>query len=103
MIRNKVAQFFDANDITIPKAHHASGISRSSLTRLYRNEVININMDTIDAICTAFDCKFEDLFEFVPEEKMTREDVVQVTERKLHVEYYTKLRRKGAKKTGDSD
>jgi putative transcriptional regulator len=86
MIRNKVQQYFDANGITIPIAHHATKISRSSLTRLYRNEVVNVNMDTLDSICTAFNCTLSDLFEFVPEEQMTKDDHVKAAERKLHVE-----------------
>jgi putative transcriptional regulator len=101
MIRNKVRQYFDANDITIASAFHATGIARSSLTRMYRNEVVNISMDTIDALCTAFNCTIGDLFEFVPEEKMTKEDIIEATERKVHVEYYTKMRRKNAKKENE--
>jgi putative transcriptional regulator len=94
MIRNKVSQYFDAHDITIASAHHETGISRSSLTRLYRNEVINISMDTIDAICNKYNCTIGDLLEFIPDNEMAPEDRQQLAERKLHVEYYTKIRRK---------
>ncbi|WP_223596246.1 helix-turn-helix domain-containing protein [Neobacillus bataviensis] len=103
MIRNKIKQYFDANDITIPKAHHATKIARSSFTRLYRNEVVNINLDTIDTICKEFNCCLTDLFEFIPDDQMTKDDFVQIAERKLHVEYYTKLRRKGSKKTAKTE
>jgi DNA-binding Xre family transcriptional regulator len=94
MIRNKVAQYFDAHDITIASAHHLTKISRSSLTRLYRNEVVNVNFDTLDAIGQAYKCKIEDLIEIIPDEEMTVEDKQQIAQRKLHVEYYTKIRRK---------
>lgn len=103
MIRNKVQQFFDENEITIATAHKATGISRSSLTRIYRNEIININMDTVDAICDAYKCKFDDLFEYIPEDQMTKDDHVKLAERRLHVEYHTKLRRKGKKKTESTE
>jgi DNA-binding Xre family transcriptional regulator len=103
MIRNKVQQYFDANDITIPKAYHATKISRSCLTRLYRNEIVNVNLNTIDSLCKAFNCNFNDLFEFIPDEQMTQDDRVKMAERKLHVEYNTKLRRKGAQKTEGDD
>lgn len=102
MIRNKVAQFFDSHGITIATAHHLTGVSRSSLTRMYRNEVVNVNFDTLDAICNAYNCNIQDLFEFIPNDKMTTEDKQEVANRKLNVEYYTKIRRKNHKKSEGS-
>lgn len=94
MIRNKVAQYFDSHDIDIPKAYYLTGIPRSSIVRLYRNEVVNINLDTIDTLCNALGCKISDLFEFVPNSKMTDQDERELYERKLRVKYYSQLRRK---------
>jgi DNA-binding Xre family transcriptional regulator len=104
MIRSKVKQFFDANDITIPKAFHDTKMSRSSLTRLYRNEVVNISLDTIDTICKTYGCTFQDLFEYVPDDDMTKEDLLHAAERRANVDYYTKMRnRNKAKKMEESE
>jgi putative transcriptional regulator len=98
MIRSKVKQYFDDNNITVPMAHHATGIARSSLIRIYRNEVVNINIDTLDTICKAFNCNLTDLYEFVPDDEMAKDDFRQVAERKAGVEYYTNLRKKAKSK-----
>jgi putative transcriptional regulator len=104
MIRSKVQEFFDANDITIAKAFHDTKLSRSSLARLYQNGVVNINLETIDTICNTYRCTLNDLFEFVPDEDMTKEDIFHVAERRANVEHYTKMRnRNKAKKEAEGD
>lgn len=103
MIRSKVKQYFDANDITVPMAFHDTKISRSSLTRLYRNEMININLDTIDTICKTYNCTFQDLFEYVSDEDMTEEDLAHAAERRANVDHYTQMRNRNKDKKTEGD
>lgn len=48
-----------------------SGISQSAVTKLGRNE--NVNMDTIVRICNALECDLIDIMELVPDKKRITE------------------------------
>ena len=43
---------------------HMEGISNSTLTRLRRNE--SVNMETIDKLCSILQCDVGDIMEFIP-------------------------------------
>ncbi len=49
-----------------------SGISQSAVTKLGRNE--NVNMDTIVRICNALECDLIDIMELVPDRKRITEN-----------------------------
>ena len=42
-----------------------TGFSANILTRMRRNQYIS--MDKLEAICTAFQCKTDDILEFIPD------------------------------------
>ncbi len=43
-----------------------SGVSSATITKLGRNE--NVNMDILDKICNALKCDICDILEFIPDE-----------------------------------
>ena len=45
----------------------AAGISQSSLSKMRRNE--NVNMDILVKVCTALNCDIGDIVEFIPADK----------------------------------
>ena len=48
----------------------AAGISQSSLSKMRRNE--NVNMDILVKICKALSCDIGDIMEIVPDENRSR-------------------------------
>lgn len=94
MIRNNVKQYFKSINMSIMEAHRRTGIARTTITRMVNNEIVNINMDTVDTICKQFGCTLGDLFEYVPDAEMTKEDKKAVAERIASVQHYTNLRKK---------
>ena len=48
----------------------AAGISQSSLSKMRRNE--NVNMDILVKVCTALNCDIGDIMEIVPDENRSR-------------------------------
>ncbi len=44
-----------------------TGISKSTVDKMGRSE--QVSMDIIDRICSYFDCKINDIVEYIPEEK----------------------------------
>ena len=41
-----------------------TGLARSTISNLYHDRATRINYETINKLCTLFDCKIEDLLEF---------------------------------------
>ena len=47
----------------------AAGISTATLAKLGKNE--NVNIEMIDKICRALNCRIEDVVEILPDEQKT--------------------------------
>ena len=47
----------------------AAGISQSSLSKMRRNE--NVNMDILVKVCTALNCDIGDIMEIVPDDNQS--------------------------------
>ena len=43
-----------------------TGINRSMLTLMYKDEVQKLDMEALDKLCRLFNCKVADLLEFDP-------------------------------------
>jgi putative transcriptional regulator len=41
-----------------------TGLARTTISRLYHDTATKINYETINKLCTLFDCKIEDLVEY---------------------------------------
>lgn len=54
-----------AKRIKIYELEKISGISRSTITRLYYNQTNTVSFNTIENICKALNCTPGDLFEVV--------------------------------------
>mgnify|MGYP002150952441 CR=1 FL=1 len=46
-----------------------TNINRGTLTRLYQETFTRIEKDVISTLCVYFDCKIEELFEFIADEQ----------------------------------
>jgi putative transcriptional regulator len=44
-----------------------TGIRAATISKMYYEEIKRIEISQINAICKAFDCKIEDLFEYIPD------------------------------------
>ena len=59
-------EFQEARRITLLEVANATGIGRITLSRMLKPGAV-VRTDTLNALCTYFDCGLEDLAEFVPE------------------------------------
>ena len=64
---NKFFSLVSQRNLRTTDILNMTGFSANILTRMRRNQYIS--MDKLEAICTAFDCKADDILEFVPEMK----------------------------------
>ncbi len=71
MIRFKLAeqlekkQFRDSRRITIQEVSEATGINRSTLSKILNLKGYSTGTDVLDKLCVYFGCRIEDLVEHV--------------------------------------
>ena len=65
MLKNNLSAIMGAKRIKIYELEKISGISRSTITRLYYNQTNTVSFNTIENICKALNCTPGDLFEVV--------------------------------------
>lgn len=65
MIEKK--QFADGRRIAISEIAAATGLNRMTLSKILNQKGYGTGTDTIDKLCAYFECKVEDLMEFLPE------------------------------------
>jgi putative transcriptional regulator len=45
-----------------------TGLNRSTIAGLYREDAVRVELETIDRLCRLFNCPVGDLFEFIDDE-----------------------------------
>lgn len=60
---DKLLQMFEDRNLTTNEILKSAGISANILTRIKRNEYIS--MESLEKICGAFECRVDDMLEFV--------------------------------------
>lgn len=65
MLKNKLSALMGAKRIKIYELAEMSGVSRSTIFRLYYDKTNTISFATIENICKALECTPNDLFEVV--------------------------------------
>lgn len=61
-------QFKEGHRVTLTELTEVTGINRVTLSKLVNHRGYSTVTDNIDRLCKFFDCKVEDLMEYVPEE-----------------------------------
>ena len=58
-------EFKEGRRISLSEVAETTGIGRITLSRML-NRGTNVRSDTLDRLCAYFDCRIEDLVEYVP-------------------------------------
>lgn len=67
MIRCHLSRLMGENKMRIADVVRASGLSRNTITLLYKETAQKIDLETIDKLCALFECELTQLLERVPE------------------------------------
>lgn len=65
-IKIKLDELIKAKGISKNKLCQRAELQHTQLNHFCRNEITRLDTDVLARICTALDCKIEDLLEFVP-------------------------------------
>lgn len=65
IVFDKLWQTMEKKDFSTYRLREKCGIDSKTIRRLKANE--NIETKTLDKLCSALDCKLEDIAEYIPE------------------------------------
>lgn len=68
MIRCHLSTLMGTRKMKIIDVAREAGLNRSTVRALYYEDWVRIERDSIEKICRLFNCKVQDLFEWVPDE-----------------------------------
>ncbi|MEQ1620559.1 MAG: helix-turn-helix transcriptional regulator [Methylococcales bacterium] len=68
MIRCYLSRILGERKLKISDVARDTDINRGTLTRLFYENFTRIEKDVMEKLCEYFDCRLEDLFEFVPDD-----------------------------------
>jgi len=63
-------QFKEGHRVTLTELSEVTGINRVTLSKMVNHRSYSTVTDNIDALCKFFNCKVEDIMEYVSEEKI---------------------------------
>ncbi|WP_273130049.1 helix-turn-helix domain-containing protein [Bacillus weihaiensis] len=72
MIKVHLSRIMGEKKLKISDVAELTGLHRNGITRLYKEETDGIKFDTLEVLCTALDCRIEELLEIIPGEKPDR-------------------------------
>ena len=71
-IKERIAEmeFRMGRRLTLGEVANATGIARMTLSKMVNHRGHNTQTDNLDRLCRYFDCRIEDLVEYVPDEEV---------------------------------
>ena len=61
-------QFAEGRRITVTEVATATGLNRMTLSKILNLKGYGTGTETVDRLCQYFECKVEDLMEFLPDQ-----------------------------------
>ena len=68
MIRCKLSLLMGRDKLKIADVARTTGLSRSTLSSLYQEDAVRIEIETINKLCQLFQCGVGELLEFIHDE-----------------------------------
>lgn len=67
MIKCHLSELMGRKKLKIADLARETGLHRNTITLLYKEEAVRIELDAMDQLCRFFDCEVGELFEYLPE------------------------------------
>lgn len=68
MIRCHLSTLMGKRKMKIMDVARATGLHRNTVSLLYKEEAVRIEVEAMDKLCRLFNCSVGELFEYVPDE-----------------------------------
>jgi len=63
-VKSKLSILMGIKRYNMQDVFEKTGLARTTISKLYHDMATKINFETINKLCTLFDCRIEDLIEF---------------------------------------
>lgn len=73
MIETQLHVLMGKKRVHITDVYNATGISRSTLTKMWKGETKMIQLGTVETLCKYFNCEVGDFIKLVPDDKEIEE------------------------------
>ena len=67
MIKNKLSEMMGIRRMNMAETARIAGLSHVAVFKIYHNKTKTIELETINKLCYALDCKIQDIFEYIPD------------------------------------
>lgn len=67
MIKCHLSRIMGEKKLRVADVARAIDVHRNAITLLYDETATRVDLETVNKLCIYFDCRVEDLFEFVPD------------------------------------
>ncbi len=68
MIKNHLSRLMGEKRITITEVSKRTGMNNATISHLYSEKVARLDFNTLDKLCKLFNCKIQDILEYIPDE-----------------------------------
>ena len=75
MIRCHLARLMGERKMRISDVMRETGLSRTTITLLYKETALKVDLDAIDKLCDLFNCEIQDLLQKSPTETEFNENM----------------------------
>lgn len=65
----KLSTLMGEKRYSIQEVHERTGLSRNTISNLYNDKATRIDYETVEKLCRLFNCRLDDLFYIILEEK----------------------------------
>jgi len=65
MIKNKLSEIMGIRRMNMAEVARRAGLTHVTVFRIYHNKTKTIELETLDKLCVALNCRIQDIFEHV--------------------------------------
>ena len=67
MIRNKLSEMMGIRRMNMAETARIAGLNHITVFRICHDKTKTIELETINKLCYALDCRIQDIFEYIPD------------------------------------
>ncbi|MGL4734244.1 MAG: helix-turn-helix domain-containing protein [Enterovibrio sp.] len=74
MIRCHLARLMGERKMRISDVMRETSLSRTTITLLYKETALKVDLEALNKLCELFDCELNQLLEYIPVEELSTKD-----------------------------
>lgn len=67
MIKNKLSEIMGRRRLNMAEVARLAGLTHVTVFRIYHDKTKTIELETLNKLCNALNCRIQDIFEHIPD------------------------------------